>query len=281
LTATGPLAAVIACAMQPDRRARFADAKSMAAAILRDLLATSSSAAEAMAERVRGGAAAATPMEDFDRLIIAALGCGGGPGYVSDNDDDDLETRRGAHSLAPLAPVANDFSEQISTLMRAPPPPTLDDEDDGFGEEATTEAMQFGRVQVRPGDSISEVVCTNPVAVDEPEVPSSLPLAIGSAPTVLAPAPPTLLQRWRFQLGGPAGIVAAIVAATVILLAVALAIAHAHHASPRPTGAASTGRPAAASSTAATTPAARPPTTTRSTHRHGTRTAKLASRSGR
>jgi len=272
LAATGPLAPVIARAMQPDRRERFADAASMAAAILRALPESSHDAASAMAERVRGCAAVAAPMADFDRLIIAALG--GGPGGVRQLDgalDDDellLETRRGAQSLPPLVPAGDDFSEQIATLMRAPLPPLdNDDDDDGFGEEATTRAMHFEAVRVRPGDSISEAVCTNPVAVDE-SAQSSLPLAIAALPPVLMPAPPAWRQRWGTWIAGAAGLVAAIV--------IALVIAHGRHARPAPATAV-----VAAVAPPVTTTTTRAATTTHTPHRHGSRASKLAWRSAR
>ncbi|HEX6838836.1 MAG TPA: serine/threonine-protein kinase, partial [Polyangia bacterium] len=158
-TASGPLAAVIARAMQPDRRERFADAKSMAAAILRDLPgAADGDPAGLLAARVRDCAAVATPMADFDRLIIAALGAQSLPPLDDDSataldlfsdqmptnlrgpaaggdDDADVETRRGALSLAALVPLGDSFSESISTQMRQPSATLADD---AFGEEATT-----------------------------------------------------------------------------------------------------------------------------------------------
>ncbi|MGZ3429750.1 MAG: serine/threonine-protein kinase, partial [Polyangia bacterium] len=137
LAATGPLASVIARAMQPDRRERFADAKAMAATILRDFPgAADTGSADAMAARVRDCAAVATPMADFDRLIIAALGGAPAAGgtHVSLAHSD-------GNWLQPLVPSAatklDAFSDQMPTTSRA----AFGDGDDAFGEETTNQSV--------------------------------------------------------------------------------------------------------------------------------------------
>jgi len=309
-TATGPMAAVIARAMQPDRRERFADAKSMAAAILRDLpAAADGDAAGVLAGRVRDCAAVATPMEDFDRLIIAALGAQALPPLDDDSataldlfsdqmptnlrepagvgdEDYDVETRRGALSLAALVPLGDSFSEQISTQMREPAATLADG---GFGEETTTKAVQFddaagaGGVRVRPGDSISDAICTSPNAVEHvvdppPLAPpptalvaqriddalTSLPLAFATSPAVLLPAP--LSRRWLWLAGA---------AAIVALLALLLALVPSRRAHPPLV------TPAPARVAIKPAPAPAPAAPARPAHHHGPRSSKLASRSSR
>jgi hypothetical protein len=246
----------------------------MATAILRELPAASRGGAAALAERVRAAAAVPAPMADFDRLIIAALGndSGGVPRLGAEEAGDDepmLETRKGARSLAPLLPVADDFSDQIWTLMRAAPPAL--DEDDPFGEEATTRAQPFDGVRVRAGDSISEVVCTNPVAVVE-DAPSSLPQAMAALPQLLTPAPPSLLQRWR---------AVATVAAALLAIVVALAIGHARQP-PRATAGAPAATIASASPVVTAANGAAPRHgPAHAASRHGTHASKSASRSAR
>jgi serine/threonine protein kinase len=296
-TATGPLAQVIARAMQPDRRARFADARAMAAAILRDLpSAAATGLDDAMAARVRDCAAVATPMEDFDRLIIAALGAGPAGGGARTSPP----ANSAGNWLQPLVPSAatkiDAFSDQMSTTRRSAEDfgeqlPTLSREptgDDAFGEETTTQAVQFDRqptrvrepsgggARIRPGDSISEAICTSPVAVDVAVAAvenalTSLPLAVAAAPMVMMPAP---LKRWWLWLIGGVAIV------TVLGLALTL-----RHSRRPPLSAAVVVSSRAALPAAAPAPArpttAAATTTTRPAHHRGTRTAKLALRSTR
>jgi len=274
--ATGPLASVIACAMQPDRRERFADAKSMAAAILRELPgAADAEGAGVLAARVRDAAAVATPMGDFDRLIIAAVGAAARPpedGFPEHlpttprgplgGDSEELQTRPGSLSLAALVPLADSFSEQISTLMREPAATLADDD---FAEESTTRAVRF--------ESISEAICTSPVVVEQlapraEEPLPDLPLAYTTSPAVLLPAP---LKRWPLWLAGTV--------AGALLIALVIAVWPSRHAPPAaaPTAAAPLLRAPAARTTTTTTTAA----PARPTHHHGPRASKLASRSSR
>lgn len=250
LAATGPLAAVIARAMRPDRRERFADARSMAAAILRDLpAAADGDTSGVLAGRVRDAALRPAPMADFDRLIIAALGAQALPPLDDDSataldlftdqmptnlrdgcrgaDEDDLETRRGALSLPALVPLGDSFREQVSTQMRAPCATLADD---GFGEDSTTQAVPFDGARARlrepappspepprppPADTPLPLPLPPPPAVAPSlDALADLPLAYTTSPAVLLPAP--LPRRWLWIAGAAA---AAIVIALVLALA--------------------------------------------------------------
>ena len=290
LAPAGPLAAVIACAMRPDRRERFADARSMAAAILRDLpAAADGDASGVLAGRVRDAAVRPAPMADFDRLIIAALGAQALPPLDDDSataldlftdqmptnlrdgsraaDEDDVETRRGALSLAALVPLGDSFSEQISTQMRAPRASLADD---GFGEESTTQAVQFEGAFARlrepaspspepprppPPDTPLPLPLPPPPAVAPAlDALPDLPLAYTTSPAVLLPAP--LHRRWLWIAGAAA---AAIVLALVVALLPSRR-ARAPIVTPRP--------PAIAPRPAAPPP---PPPPAHAPHHHGSR----------
>jgi hypothetical protein len=196
-TATGPLARVIARAMQPERQARFADAAAMTAAIIRALPGAVSAGAEAeLAAHVRAGAVAVMPMTHVERLVIATVAAGAG---TSDSFVDQMPTTM----RDPVCEQQDDVSERMPTLLHGP---SAIRGGDSFAEEAPTQARSFDQtptsvratdgtvIAVQLADSSSENVCAE-LAVG-PSTLVSLPRALAGTPMLMVPARRSRWPRW-------------------------------------------------------------------------------------